>query len=92
MCLTMSNPQENSILEIIQQVIANLVRTHDLKNNYLDEDDPWSGIIAATDFAVRNTYHTMLQATSVQLVFGHDRIPNTPFITDWGSIRLRKQK
>ena len=27
-----------------------------------------------------------------QLVFGRDMILNTPFIADWKSIRLRKQK
>ena len=64
----------------------------DLKNNHLDEDDPCSGILAATAFAVRSTYHTTLQATPVQLVFGHDMILNTPFIADWVAIRLRKQK
>ena len=42
----------NSILEIIHQVIKNLVRTYGLPNNYLDEDEPWSEILAATDFAV----------------------------------------
>ena len=36
-CATMENPQENSILEIIHQFMANLVRTFDVKNNYLDE-------------------------------------------------------
>ena len=50
----------NSILEIINQVIANLVSMFDLQNNDLDEDDPWSGILAATDFAVQNIYHTTL--------------------------------
>ena len=60
----------NSILEIIHQVIANLVRTYGLQNNDLDKDDPWSGILAATDFAVQSTYHTRLQATPGHLVFG----------------------
>ena len=27
------------------------------KNNYIDEDESWSGILAAADFAVRSTYH-----------------------------------
>ena len=33
---TTSNPQVNSILEKLHQVIVNLVRTFDLQNNYLD--------------------------------------------------------
>ena len=91
-CATTSNTQENSILERIHQVIANLVRTSDLKNIYLDKDDPWSGILSATTFAVRNTYHTTLQDKTGQLVFGLYIILNTPFIADWEAIRLRKEK
>ena len=68
----------NSILEIIHQVIENLVHTFNLQNNYIDEDDPWSGILAATDFAVRSTYHITLQFTPGQIVFGRDMILNTP--------------
>ena len=41
-------------------VIENLVHTFDLKNNYLDNDEPWSGILADKDFAVQNMYHTIL--------------------------------
>ena len=37
---TTENPQENSILEIIHQVIEHLVSRFDLKNNYLDKDEP----------------------------------------------------
>ena len=73
----------NSILGIINQVIANLIRTYELQNIYLDEDDPWSGILAATDFVLRSMYLTTLQVTPGQLVFGHDMILNTPFIADW---------
>ena len=91
-CATTENTQDSSILEIIHQVIANLVRTFELQNNYLDEDDPWSGILAATDFAVRSTYHTTLQAMPGHMVFGCDMILNTPFRENWGAIRLRKNK
>ena len=68
-------------------------RTHVwLTNIYLDKDDPWSGILAATDFSVRSTYHTFLQATPRQLDFGRDMIFNTPCVAYWKSIRLHKQK
>ena len=70
----------------------NLVLTYDPQNNFLDEDDPWSGILADTDFSVRSTYDTTLQATPDQLVLGRDMILNTPIMAKWGSIRLRKQK
>ena len=78
----------NSVLERIHQVIANLIRTYDLQNNYLDEDNPWSGILSATDFAVRSMCRTTLKATPDQLVFGRDKILNTPLIMDWEAIKL----
>ena len=88
----MENPQSNSILEIIQQLIVNLVSTFDLQNKYLDKDEPWSGLLAATAFAVQIIYHTTPQSTPGQLVFGRDIILNTLFIAYLGAIRLRKQK
>ena len=57
----------------------------------MDEKDPWSGILAATMFALRATFHTTLQATPTQLVFGRDAILNVKHITDWEHIRQRKQ-
>jgi hypothetical protein len=36
----------------------------------MDMDDPWTGILAATIFAVWATYHTTLQASPMQLIFG----------------------
>ena len=54
-------------------------------------NDPWSGILAATMFAVRATYHTTLQASLMQLVFGRDAILNIKHVSDWEHIRKRKQ-
>ena len=89
---TTANPQANSILERVHQVIGNMIRTFQLEENYLDEDDPWKGILAATAFAIRSTYHTTLQATPGQLVFGRDLILNCEHIADWEAIKQRKQK
>jgi hypothetical protein len=57
----------------------------------MDTKDPWSGILAATMFAVRATFHTTLQASPMQLVFGRDAILNINHITDWEHIHQRKQ-
>ena len=86
----MANPQDNPILESIKQVIANLVRTFDLKNNYLDEDYPLSGILSEIAFAVHIKYYTILQAMSGHLVFGRDMVLNTPSILYWYYIRRRR--
>ena len=50
--ITARNPQANAIVERIHQVIGNIIRTFELEDNYLDEDDPWKGILSATAFAV----------------------------------------
>jgi hypothetical protein len=90
--ITTRNPQANSILERIHQTIGNMVRTFQINKADLDENDPWSGILAAVMFATRATYHTTTQATPTQLVFGRDAILNTKFEANWRYIRQRKQE
>ena len=68
------------------QVILNLVHTFDWKNNYPDEDEHLAGILADTDLSTKNMYHTMLQATPVQILFGGYIILNPPFMSDWEDI------
>jgi len=89
--ITVRNPQANAIVERIHQVIANIIRTFELETNYLDEEDPWKGILCATAFAIRSTYHTTLQKTPGQLIFGRDMILNIKHKADWEYIRSRKQ-
>ena len=76
----MRNPQANAIVERIHQVIGNIIRTFELETNYMDKDNPWKGILSATAFAVRSTFHTTLQSTPGQLVFGRDMIFDMPFL------------
>ena len=61
--ITVRNPPANAIEERVHQVIANMIRTFELETNYLDQDDPWKGILSATAFAVRSTYYTTLKKT-----------------------------
>ena len=87
-----TNPQANAIVERVHQTIGNMIRTFELyDNDGIDDDDPWSGILATVMAAVRSTYSTKTQATPMQLVFGRDATINTKFITDWDYIRQRKQ-
>jgi hypothetical protein len=57
-----------------------MICTFNLEENFLDNDDPWSGILSATAFAVQSTYHTTLRAMPGQLVFGRDMILNIQHI------------
>ena len=89
--ITVRNPQANAIVERVHQVIGNMIRTFELEKNYLDEEDPWKGVLSATAFAVRSTYHTTLQKSPGQLVFGRDMIFNITHKANWDYIRQRKQ-
>ena len=91
--ITVRNPQANAMIERIHQTIGNIICTFELQEDpYVNPADPWAGILSATMFAVRATYHTTLQATPAQLVFGRDAILNTMFEANWNLIRERKQK
>ena len=83
------NPQSNAIIERIHQTIGNIIRTFDVSN--INNNNPWSGILAATMFSVHATYHTTLQKSPMQLVFGRDSILNIKHVADWEHIRQRKQ-
>jgi hypothetical protein len=58
----------------------------------LNDNDPWKGILSATAFAVRSTFHTTLQNTpGGQLVFGRDMILNVKHEANWEYIHAQKQ-
>jgi hypothetical protein len=46
----------------------------------------------AVAFVLRSTYHTTLQATPGQLVFGRDMVLNVQHLTDWTAIKAHKQQ
>ena len=82
--ITTRNPQSNSIIKRIHQTIGNIIPTFDLSN--IVNNNPWSGILAATMFAVRATYHTTLQAVPMQIVFVRDAILNIKHVAIWEHI------
>ena len=91
--ITVRNPQANAVIERIHQTIANIIRTFEVQDDPdLDPDNPWAGILSATMFAIRATYHTTLQATPAQLVFGRDAILNVQFEANWNLIQQHKQR
>ena len=61
------------------------------KNNHLDKNDPWLGILAAVDLTVRSMCYIMLQATPIQMLFVHDMILNTLFIVYWEAVMRGKK-
>jgi len=90
--ITTRNPLANSVLERVHQTIGNIIRTFEINDQEVDEDDPFSGILSATMFAIRATYHTTLKATPMQLVFGRDAFLNKRFRANWKEIKNFKQR
>jgi hypothetical protein len=69
-----------------------MICTNQVKNINLDEDAPFAGLVLTVSFAVQSMYHTTLQSTPGQLVFGRDLIVQTNHIAHWQIIKNRKQK
>ena len=57
---TVKNPQVNSILERIHQVVMNMVRTTDIDMQDTCEPEMIDKILSNVGWAIRSTYHTML--------------------------------
>jgi hypothetical protein len=87
------NPQANAILERIHQTIGNMIRTFKVyDNDGINDDNPWSGILAPVMAGVQSMYSTTTQAMPMQLVFGCDAILNMKFAADWNFIRQCKKQ
>ena len=80
---TLGNPTFNAILKRIHQVIGNLVRTYNIKETYVDKDDPWLGILAASEFASFSTENSLKGYNPGQFVFGYDMILPIKHTVDW---------
>ena len=90
--ITTRNPAANAIIERVHQTIGNMIRTFQVQNvEVSDEDFSWTGILQAVSFAIRSTVHTTIRATPMQLVFGRDAILPVRHVADWKYIHDRKQ-
>ena len=81
----------NKILEWIQQVLANLVRTFNIQQTYVYENDPWTGILSAAAFVILSTTNNKKGYSPDQLIFGCDIILPIEHRVDWELIRQKKQ-
>ena len=88
---TLGNPTSNVILEFIQQVLGNRVRTCNITKIYADEDEPWSGIFSAEALAILSKTNRLRVYIPGQLVFGRDMIITIKHNADWGFIRQKNK-
>ena len=89
---TVKNPQANGVLERVHQTICNMLRAKNLAKLEMPEDDPWTAILASVAYAVRSTYHTTLEATPAQLIFGRDMIYPVEYVAEWDVLRQKSRK
>jgi hypothetical protein len=91
-CTSIKNPHSNAILERIHQVVGSMLKTQDLKEQIFDAWKPWSEVLASVAYAIRCSYHSTLQATPGQLVFGRDMLLNIGFEPNYEQVWERKQR
>ena len=82
----------NAVLERIHQVLGNLVRTFKISTQtYVDEDEPWTGILAASAFAIFSTTNIPKGYSPGQLIFDRDMILPIKHRVDWELLHQQKQ-
>ena len=91
-CTTIKNPQSNSPIERIHQVLRHMLLTKNLKEKIFDYIDPFGSILASVAWAVRASYNSSTDSTPAQLVFGRDMMFNIQTLVNWKELSLRKQK
>ena len=89
---TSGNPMSNAVLEMIQQVLGNLVRTFNISTNtYVDRHDPQTGILAAAEFVLFSTTNRQKGYSPGQLIFCRYMVISIKNRVDWELICQQKQ-
>ena len=89
---TVENPQGNSPVERIHQVVQNMIKTKELDKFVFDYIDPWAEVLSSVAWAIRASYHSTIKATSEQLVFRRDMLFNIKKVINWKMITENKRK
>ena len=84
--------QDNSILERVHQVVANMLRCKNIPDLNVDSEDPWTDLLTSVAFSIRSTHHSTLDATPVQLIYVRDMILPIQHTTECEYIHTHKQK
>jgi hypothetical protein len=58
------------MIEHIHLTLGNMLQLFELEKRELDEDNPFGEFLSAAAWALRSSYHMVLDATPGQLVFG----------------------
>ena len=79
-------------MERIHQVLGNLVRAFNIKETYVDKNDPWLGILAAEALATYSTTNKLKAYSLFQLVFFRDMILLIKHKLNWELIRQQRRR
>ena len=88
------NPQSNSILERIHQVLGDCLTTFELDELDIneDEEDSVEEYLTMASYAIQCAFHKTHGYSPGQLVFGRDMFMPIEATIDWNSIKQRKQE
>ena len=90
-CTTIKNPQSNSPVERIHQVLKNMFVTKNLNEQTFDYIDPFGSILASIAWAIRASYNSATDSTPAQIVFGRDMLFNLKSLINWKELSMKKQ-
>eukprot|EP00804_Cyclotella_cryptica_P015760 CCRYP_013407-RA/>CCRYP_013407-RA protein AED:0.31 eAED:0.31 QI:0/-1/0/1/-1/0/1/0/237 len=86
------NPQANSIIERMHQVIMTMLRTTDLDMANTVAPSDIADFLTDAAWAVCSTYHTVLKASPGAAIFVRDMLFDIPFLADWNKIGDHRQR
>ena len=89
---SVKNPQANTPVNRVHQVIVNMLVTKDINNKIFDYIDPWGETLAYIAWAIIDSYHRNIMATLGQAVFGRDMLFNLASVVDWQVATAAKQR
>ena len=73
-------------------LILDMLRSFDLENQEIEDDNPFDYFLQSAAWTIRSTFHTTLQDSPCQLVFGRDIINNVAFKANQDQRRRHKQQ
>jgi hypothetical protein len=88
---TVKNPQANGILESVNQVLRQMLRTAEI--DMADSVTPAdvNVLMDNAEWAICSTYHTVLKASPGAAIFGRDQLFDILFAANWHKIGERRQ-
>jgi transposase InsO family protein len=86
---SVKNPQTNSFVQRIHQVIGDSIRSMELHKRPYD-DTSANAILQNVAYGLRATYHSSLAASPSQLDFGRDMIVNAVYLANWNALKSRR--